>query len=204
MKTVRYIGKADTRRVSAADFTAAGLVWSDLVWNKANGFEVNVGDDIAAFLLTQGSFELETEEVFGDLFPSSGRRLGGFVGVPGSQVDLTTVNEVKDIPGAVVTFDKGVRPIRLMVNVYGPQCTLTTRWPYIDVCDAANAVIFSRVVPIISANAGLPVEFNHEPTPQPAQGQHTWKLRFKHSPAATPGTATILANSLVQFVVYEA
>jgi len=54
MIQVDYVGKADARIVRSADMAAAGFTSGDLVWNKANNFEILVNDDLlAAWLLMQ-------------------------------------------------------------------------------------------------------------------------------------------------------
>lgn len=69
MQTVRYRGRSDVRIITAATFTAAGLSSPTVTWQKSNGYEVVLDDPVAAYVLSQGDFELgDPNTKFGDLF----------------------------------------------------------------------------------------------------------------------------------------
>lgn len=68
MQTVEYTGQADVRVITAATLAAAGISSPDLVWNKANGYEVDVDDLTAAFLLAaDNTFKVDSNLTFGGL-----------------------------------------------------------------------------------------------------------------------------------------
>jgi len=162
-------------------------------WNKGEIVIDSVG--VAWICTTAG-----TPGTWDDL--SSGKRLGGFVGTSGVQVQLTTVNQTADIPGVSASFTKGGRPVRASFIVRGVYNTLTTRWPSVEVWDETNTVIWSQTVPILLAGSPMDVNVVFEPTSQPSSGVHTWRGVFRHSSGTTPGTATIAAATPCQLNVY--
>lgn len=133
----------------------------------------------------------------------TGKRLGGFIGVPGAQAQVTTQSQTVDLSGVSVTFTKGARPVRAVVSCDAVFHTLTTRWPYLVVRNSADADIYAHIVPIIAANTAIPIDFFFEPASQPAAGEVTWKLSFRNSSLATPGTGTIATTANVQLIVYS-
>lgn len=54
MRRINYVGGSGVRIISRADVIAAGLAdpGVDLTWNKANGFELDVPDTLAAWLIS--------------------------------------------------------------------------------------------------------------------------------------------------------
>lgn len=66
-KRVDYIGLADVRVITSAQFTAAGLSSPTLEWKKSNNFELDVPDDIALFLTAADpGFVIQDGPTFGD------------------------------------------------------------------------------------------------------------------------------------------
>lgn len=115
MKTVRYTGSSHIRKFAASDFAPFGLAPGALVFDRNNGWEAEVADDVAAFLLTQGDFSLSgSDDNFADLVGGHGKEIGyagvGTVFTPG---DVTTPI---DVPGAVVNFTGSGKPVYLEVD----------------------------------------------------------------------------------------
>ena len=73
-KRINYQGHADSRIVTRASLIAAGLPdpGADLNWNYLNGFELDVADPVAAYLLAaDGNFQEDMGLDFGDLLSLS-------------------------------------------------------------------------------------------------------------------------------------
>lgn len=79
MRLINYVGTANERRVTQATIVAAGLPdpGADLVWNNTNGFELNVADPVAAFLLAADQdFQDDGGLDFGDLYGLTAANMG--------------------------------------------------------------------------------------------------------------------------------
>lgn len=64
---VEYFGPDDVRSIRDTDFTAAGFSEQETVtWSQDNGFEVELPDDVAAWVLAQGSFRVPGKESFAE------------------------------------------------------------------------------------------------------------------------------------------
>lgn len=64
---VSFTGKGDVRVISPSDLAPHGLtIGAPLVWNKANGYTVDVEPPVGAFLLAQGEFIADSGATFGE------------------------------------------------------------------------------------------------------------------------------------------
>lgn len=66
---INYIGTSDLRVVRRTDILAADLSdpGQDLIWRQENGYELDVADDIALFLVSQGDFLTDEAMSFGEV-----------------------------------------------------------------------------------------------------------------------------------------
>lgn len=75
-KDMQYVGFADVKTVTGAEFTAAGVVGQGTAtWQKSNNYRVNVSDTAAAWLLAafSGSFqEVSAGQSFQNLWDGQG------------------------------------------------------------------------------------------------------------------------------------
>lgn len=91
MRLINYVGEGDVREISRASIIAAGLPdpGVDLVWNHANGFELNVADQVAAYLLAADtSFQDDAGLDFGDLL---GLNASAMAVIPAGEMVATDV-----------------------------------------------------------------------------------------------------------------
>lgn len=82
MARVRYVGRADKRKIGRQALKRVGFsVSSDLVWERSNGFAVEVNDSaLVAYLLAIGGFEADGVD-FAEAF-TAGRSASAVEGMP--------------------------------------------------------------------------------------------------------------------------
>lgn len=61
---VEYTGRGDYRQVTAADFARVGLTHATVTFNKANGYEIALPDDVALYLVAQDDFQTSQADSF--------------------------------------------------------------------------------------------------------------------------------------------
>lgn len=134
---INYLGTADVRVITRADILAHGLSdpGADLIWNKSNGFQRNVSNDIGLFLVAQGDFMSADAANYGQALSV----LGGSGQVLGSarvaaQFGMSAAGTAEDIPTAVANFTFDGRPVMFETT---PLCTS------IDTAVAAKLIILS-------------------------------------------------------------
>lgn len=83
---INYIGNSDIRVVRRTDILAQGLSdpGVDLVWRMSNGYELDVANDIALYLVAQSDFVTDDALNFGEVLEDV---LQGPAGPPGPAAD---------------------------------------------------------------------------------------------------------------------
>lgn len=73
---VNYIGTSDRRVISRRDVVSAGLAdpGGDLIWRRSNNYKVDLPNEYAAFMLSQGDFRIEEGFRFGDFLADAPER----------------------------------------------------------------------------------------------------------------------------------
>jgi hypothetical protein len=64
---ITYVGLSNVRRITTADFVAAGLSQTTLTWDRVNGFSIDVPPEVGAFCIAQGDFVSEPAATFGSV-----------------------------------------------------------------------------------------------------------------------------------------
>src|SRR5687768_16167659 len=111
MPTIRYRGVADHRIITSAQLLAEGITSPTLVWEKANGFELDTDAFTAAYLLATGQdFELgDPNETFMNVLtdlPATPETILAIENLETEVADITaSVSRVKE--GVVFANDFG-------------------------------------------------------------------------------------------------
>lgn len=197
---IRYIGAADAKKMSAADFTAAGFPGQgDLIWNRANSLEQTVSDDVAILLLAQADFETVDGQSLGEYLGSGfgGRLLQQAANRTGNIV--STAAGAIIVPGCSVTVQVAAKPIviRWKGYLYNPTVNgsswleLREGAVVLDQCGHTSATANAAAI-----DAGFWI-----PDVKPVAGPHTYDLYL----VRTNGTANVfcVANTPCQIAVFE-
>lgn len=113
---LNYIGNSDIREVLRADMIARGLSdpGRDLRWTRANSYELDVPNDVGAFLLSFGDFATDSELSFGEnLIDAFGGRLLGVAELQWAQTTTAAGGSPATIFGAQVEIEATGKPIRV-------------------------------------------------------------------------------------------
>ena len=120
---INYIGSANARVITRANLTGAGLPdpGVDLVWNKANSYELDVDNLTALFLIAQGDFLTDDALNFGE----AASVLGGSGVILDSkrittQFTMSAAGTAEDIPTALLAPVFDGRPLMFKTT---PLCT---------------------------------------------------------------------------------
>jgi hypothetical protein len=57
MRQIQYVGASQVRRITKEEFGSVGIDQPTLIWNKANGYTLQVPDSVATFLVAQNGSE---------------------------------------------------------------------------------------------------------------------------------------------------
>lgn len=113
---IRYVGPSDVREISNADFTPMGLSHATVRFERANNFEMDLPEEVAALLLAQGDFEAEDVEDFGALVGSNPGRVLASIS---RRFNFTTTNVAAGdvILGMELLVEVGRFPVKLKACV---------------------------------------------------------------------------------------
>lgn len=201
---VNYIGDSTVRRIDRSVILGLGLSdpGRDLVWNRANGLELDVPNDVAAFLFAfAGEFVSDDNLNFGDAVNTafSGRMLGA------AEVQYFQTNSTSTLAplfGAQVEVESSGRLLEVKFSIPSQNSTpgQGAQWTVSESIDGAAATTIDIDFPFDggSSAANLPIRrlltTTRMPPPQKLVVYKVTFARFTAGVAAAGVAATIPAT----------
>lgn len=202
---LNYIGNSDIREVKRADMLARGLSdpGRDLIWTKANGYELDVPNDVAAFLLAFfGDFVTDDALDFGTtLNDAFGGRLAGVAELQFAQSNSTST--LASLFGCQVEVEAVGRPFRVAFSIPSQNSTAGqgAQWIVQESLDGGQSwTTVDSDFPFDggSTAANLPIRRMLECTRIPPPGLVIYRLQFARftSGVGTAGCSAVSPGTL--------
>lgn len=186
---VNYIGSDDFRIVRRTDMVSRGLSdpGQDLVWSKLNSYELDLPNDVAAFLLAySGEFADDDSLSFGAAVREafSGRLLGV------AELQLAQTNATSTmalIPGAQVEVECSGKPLRVAFDFPSSNSTTGQGGNYLmeESLDGVTFASINTALAFAGSIANLVMLYSIMATRTPAAGLVVYRMKFARFTSGT-------------------